>query len=110
MPLTGNRLGAKDKYQYQSDVGSTYILRIDPDLVITNSGLVQGILGTTHPIGWKPRRVFAQLVEAGKLYRKTLIAGAPDATLYATNTPQVITLDGAAFTTTGRAGEVQSFI
>ena len=109
MPLTGNRLGSKIKVEYKAENGATYVLRVDPDLVISNSGLNPGQNGGPPPKRWKPRGVYAQLEENGKIYRKFLIAGTVDATLYATNTPQVITIDGASFTTTGRRGEKQTF-
>jgi hypothetical protein len=108
MPLNGNRLGGKEKVQYVSDATQTYILTMDPDLIIVGSGLVLGNVGQTKPSRFKPRGVHAQLVEAGKIYRKFLVANA-GSTLYASNTPQVVTIDGAGFTTTGRRGEIQSF-
>jgi hypothetical protein len=108
--MSGNRLGGKVKAQYVADNGSTYVLRIDADLVISNSGLVLGTIGGTPPKRFKPRIVHAQFVDTdGKIYRKQFIAGAADAALYATSTPQVVTCDGVAFTTTGRRGEVQTF-
>jgi len=110
MALSGNRLGPRTKVQYVADNGSTYILNLDADLIIVNSGLVIGTIGGVHPIGWKPRGVHAQLIDNGKIYRKFLICGTADSTLYATDTPQIVNLDGAAFTTTGRRGEVQRFI
>lgn len=109
MPLTGNRLGSKTRVVYTSDTGAEYNMRIDPDLVISNSGLVAGSTGSTPPSRFSPRVVFAQLEEAGKIYRKKLVAGTNDSGLYATNTPQVIVIDTASFTTTGRKGEKQTF-
>lgn len=110
MPLSGNRLGGKTPVVYVSDSGSSYNLKIDPDLVIVGSGLVAGATGGTKPIGCKLRGVHAQFVETGKIYRKFFVCGDPAGTLYATNTPQVVTCDGASFTTTGRRGEQQRFI
>lgn len=119
MPLPGNRLGSKTKYLYESDGGSTYVLKIDPDLAVTGSGLVAGTAGSTVPKRFKPRGVYVQasvpaVTTPGSeapatVARKFLIAGTVDAALYATNTPQVVTIDGLAFTTTGRRGEKQSF-
>lgn len=110
MPLSGNRLGGKVPVVYVSDSGSSYNLKIDPDLVIVGSGLVPGATGGTKPIGCKLRGVHAQLIESGKIYRKFFVCGDSAATLYATNTPQVVVCDGASFTTTGRRGEQQRFI
>lgn len=109
MPFSGNRLGPKAKYQYTADNGATYVLTLDPDLVVAGSGLVAGNVGQTAPKRFKPRVVFAQFIDAGKIYRKSLIAGTIDGALFASNTPQVVTIDGAAFTTTGRRGEQQTF-
>lgn len=110
MPLTGNRLGGKTPVVYVSDSGSSYNLKIDADLVIVGSGLVAGATGGTKPIGCKLRGVHAQFIDTGKIYRKFFVCGDVASTLYATNTPQVVTCDGAAFTTTGRRGEQQRFI
>jgi len=110
MPLTGNRLGGKTAVLYESDSGSTYNLKIDADLIISNAGLVAGATGITRPTGFKPRGVHAQLVDAGKLYRKFFTCGTVAAGLYASNVPATITCDGATFTSTGRRGETQRFI
>lgn len=110
MPLSGNRLGGKVPVVYESDSGSNYNLKIDADLVIVGSGLLAGATGGIKPLGCKLRGVHAQFVETGKIYRKFFVCGTVASTLYATNTPQVITCDGAAFTTTGRRGETQRFI
>ena len=110
MPLSGNRLGGKTAVVYASDSGSDYNLKIDSDLVISNSGLVAGATGITRPTGFKPRGVHAQFLDAGKLYRKFFVCGTAAATLYASNIPAVVTCDGASFTTTGRRGETQRFI
>ena len=108
--MSGNRLGKKERVQYVADNGSTYVLRVDTDLVISNSGLVLGNVGGTPPKYFKPRIVHAQFVDTdGTIYRKAFIAGTAAAALYATSTPQVVTCDGVAFTTTGRRGEVQTF-
>ena len=108
MPLSGNRLGSKVAVVYTADNGSDYNMKIDADLVIVGSGLVAGATGSTPPKRFRPRGVHAQLIEGGRTYRKFFVcnAGSP---LYATNTPQVVTCDGASFTTTGRKGERQTF-
>lgn len=110
MPLSGNRLGPKVQVVYKSDSGSDYNLKIDADLVIVGGGLIAGNTGGIKPLGCKPRGVHAQFIDTGKIYRKFFVCGTVDSALYATNTPQVITCDGAAFTTTGRRGEIQRFI
>lgn len=108
MPLTGNRLGGKSTVQYTSDTTQDYLLKMDTDLIIVGSGLIIGNVGQTKPSRFKPRGVFAQFIDTGKVYRKFLIANA-GSTLYASNTPQGVVIDGATFTTTGRRGEKQTF-
>lgn len=110
MPLNGNRLGGKTQVVYASDSGSSYNLKIDADLIIVGSGLVAGATGGIKPLGCKPRGVHAQFVDAGKIFRKFFVCGDPAGSLFATNTPQIVTCDGASFTTTGRRGEIQRFI
>jgi hypothetical protein len=110
MAHTGHTLGPKESVQYVADNGSTYLLKTSPDLVISNSGAVIGTVGGVAPKGFKPRAVFAQATIGGKIVRKRLICFTTASTLYATSTPQVVTIDGEAFTTTGRLGERQRFI
>jgi hypothetical protein len=108
--MSGNRLGLKVKVLYVADNGSTYVLKVNTNLVLANSGLIAGTTGGTKPTGFKPRHVFGEFIDTdGKIYRKRFIAGTHDASLYATSTPQVVTCDGIAFTTTGRQGEKQTF-
>ena len=108
--MPGNLLGPKSKVQYTSDAGIDYVLRVDDDLIASNSGLVLGDVGQPHPVGWAPRGVHCQAVVGGKTVRKFLICGTSAAGLYATNLPQTVTIDGVDFTTTGRKGEVQRFL
>jgi hypothetical protein len=110
MPLSGNRLGGKTAVVYESDSGSDYNLKIDSDLIVTGADLVAGATGGIKPLGCKLRGVHAQFIDTGKIYRKFFVCGTITGALYATNTPQVVTCDGAAFTTTGRRGEQQRFI
>jgi len=110
MPLNGNRLGGKVPVVYASDSGNSYNMKVDADLVIVGSALAAGATGSVKPLGFKPRGVHAQLIDAGKLYRKFFICGTSNAAIYATNVPAIIACDGANFTTTGRRGETQRFI
>lgn len=111
--MAGNRLGSKSKYEYTSDTGAKYILTLDDDLVVTNSGLVPlpaNSTATPKPSRFQPRVVYAQQFIAGQgNARKALVAGTTAAALYATNSPQELTIDGETFTTTGRRGETQTF-
>lgn len=111
--MPGNRLGSKSKYEYTSDLGVLYLLTLDDDLVVTNSGLAvagSATIAVPAPKRFRPRRVYAQQFIAGQGFaRKQLVAGTSAAGLYATNSPQTVTIDGEEFTTTGRAGESQTF-
>lgn len=111
--MPGNRLGNKTKVEYTSDLGTKYLLTIDDDLIISNSGLTVAGATTTAvpaPKRFKPRGVYAQQFIAGQGFaRKFLIAGTAAAGLYATNSPQTVAIDGEDFVTTGRRGERQTF-
>lgn len=111
--MPGNRLGSKSKYVYTNDFGDEYLLTLDDDLVLTNSGLTVAPAGTTAqpaPKRFQPRGVYVQQFIAGQgNARKFLVAGTPAAGLYATNSPQDVTIDGETFTSTGRRGERQTF-
>lgn len=110
MPLAGNRLGTKSVYGYTTDAGVEINLLLDDDLVLTNSGLVLNDEGQPKPQRFKPRVVFAQAIVGNRVVRKALVCGTSAAALYASSTPQDVTIDGQVFTTTGRRGETQSFI
>jgi len=110
MPLSGNRLGPKTAVTYTSDSTLVYNMKIDADLIISNAGLAAGNTGVTKPLGFRPRGVHAQFLDAGKIYRKFFICGTPAAALFTSNVPQDVTCDTAVFTTTGRKGETQRFI
>lgn len=121
MPLSGNRLGPRERYIYESDeVGTVYILETDQDLAVAGLGTGAGApvvydpanppTGVTicpPPRRFTPRTVFAEDPTSGA--RKNLIAFTPSAELYATSARSSVTIDGLAFTTTGRKGEKLTF-
>ena len=120
MPLTGNRLGSRGRYVYESDEpGKGFILTTDEDLAVAGTG--QGAAApitydpASPPVGielcpppkrFKPRVVFIQAADGS---RKDLICFSPVANLYASTVPQSVTIDELAFETTGRRGEKISF-
>lgn len=120
--MTGNRLGPKNEYIYQTDVpGLIYIISRDADLALAGLGVGAAApeqfdpanppAGTVvqAPKNFRPRTVFAQSPSDGA--RKDLIAFSPTATLYvSTQRTAVPAIDGdSTFVTTGRKGETLSF-
>lgn len=116
MPLSGNRLGPREKYIYVADDDSNYVVETDQDLAV--AGLGEGATAPTvfdpaspgtagpAPKRFKPRVVFAQ---AASGERKALIAFSSTADLYSSDQSQQVTIDTLAFDTTGRRGEKLSF-
>lgn len=116
--MAGNLLGEREKYVYESDTGDTYSWLTDTDLAIAGLGAADAAPAVfdpdnppanyrgRFPRGAEPRRVFVQNAN-GK--RKALVAFDPTSNIYASDTPQAVTIDTAPFTTTGRKGERFSF-
>lgn len=117
MPV-GQFLGAKAKYQYESDGGDIYIITRDVTLA-TEAGLALVAYDpATAPAGaapppknFRPRGVWWQSNDDATPpgARKFLICGTPLATLYETSTSTVLQIDGADGRTTGRVGEKLTF-
>jgi len=111
----GQFTGSRGKYTYTDDAGGKIVLRLDDSLVFTNSALtvfdpVADAAASPKPLRFKPRGVYWQATAAGFVgKRKFLVCGAITATLYASNAPQALSVDGVAGVTTGRRGETQSF-
>lgn len=113
----GQYTGARKAYLYTPDSGdNTYLISTDETLGgLAGSGLV---LATTANIAnaqpapkrFKPRVVFWQGVLDGRIVRKSIICGTTSATLYDSDSPQAVTIDGVAGSTTGRRGERLSFL
>lgn len=121
MPLNGNRMGSRSKYLYQSDDDNIYyILTTDDDLAVAGFGDVSDppeiydpqnppATGTICPAPrrFKPRRVHLKDPISGA--QKSPVAFYPDATAYSRSIGEQITIDGLAFTSTGRTGESLTF-
>lgn len=121
MPLNGNRMGARQKYLYQSDDDDIYyILTTDTDLAIAGFGdvadapevydpQVPPVTGTVCPAPrrFKPRRVHLKDPVSGAV--KHVIAFYPTATAYSRSVGEQVTIDGLAFTSTGRSGECLTY-
>lgn len=118
--MAGNLLGPRGRYIYESDEpGKVYILQTDQDLAVaglgTGAAAPEAYDPQNPPVGveicppprrFTPRTVF---VENAGGNRKSLIAFAASADLYASSQAQSVTIDTATFTTTGRKGEKLSF-
>lgn len=109
----GQFTGSRSKYQYTDDQGETLNLKLDDTLAgLTGTGLTAAVAGegTPKPTGFQPRGVYWKGTATGfTTARKFIICGTTDAALYASNTPQALTIDGVAGITTGRRGESLSF-
>lgn len=107
--MAGNRLGSRAKYGYTDDLGNNYSITTDIDLA-TAAGLAAPAAGAPGlPKRFKPRGVYVQSTGAPPIARKFLVVGDPTAALYDSNGRQAVSIDGEAFTTTGRKGEQASF-
>jgi len=112
----GQFTGPRSKYVYTNDFGVDIVLRLDETNVIATSGLLTYDPETDvdvipKPLGFKPRGVYWQATATGfEGKRKFLIAGLGTAGIYASDTPQIFSIDGVAGVTTGRRGEVQSYL
>lgn len=116
--MAGNRLGEREKYVYESDGGSTYVLETDSSLAIAGFGAAGAAPvvydpanpgdATPAPRRFKPRGVYVQSTVDGA--RKFVIAFSPTATAYERNNSATYTIDGEAnWQSTGRVGEKQTF-
>lgn len=107
--MAGNTLGPRARVAYTSDTGDVWNLTTDADLAAA-SGLPAVTEGTGQrkPSGASLRGVYAQATIGGRLVRKFIPCNAT-AAFYDTNSSTSITIDGTAFTTTGRKGESYSF-
>lgn len=112
----GQFTGPRLKYAYENDLGATIVLRLDATNVIADSAMpvydpAVNTEAIGKPLGFKPRGVYWQATAAGfEGKRKFLICGDPLAVLYSSDVSRAVTIDGVAGITTGRRGEVQSFL
>jgi hypothetical protein len=107
--MPGNSLGSRKWYKYTGDSGVTYSYLTDVDLGDI-AGAVADATFPNMPRRFKPRIVHVEGTSAtGQKLRKKIIVPDPDSTLYAPQTSQVVNIDGIAFQTTGRRGEVATF-
>lgn len=106
--MPGNRLGARATFSYTSDTGTVYRLETDENL-----GLAGGLevadsgTGSQPPTRFEPRGLWCKS-DAAPVVRRFVPCDV-DFPAYASGVPTSITIDGEAFTTTGRVGEKLSF-
>lgn len=114
--MAGNTLGPRKKVKYTTDSGVDIRLSLDADKAnLAGAGLSTAIVGTIpKPTGFKPRGVYVTGNVAADgdpvNYVRKFIVCAADSSLYASDQPQAVTIDGVSFVTTGRRGESQRFI
>jgi hypothetical protein len=101
-----------------SDDGKNYSVLTDDSLALIGLGAASAApvafdpaspptnYGGRFPRGAKPRVVHVEDEDGN---RKSLVCFAPTGTAYATNLPQVLTIEETDFTSTGRRGEQMTF-
>lgn len=111
----GQYSGVRRPYLYTSDSGEVFLLSKDETLGdLAGTGLTRATTGnvgnaTPVPKRFEPRGVYWQGELGGRVVRKFLVCAA-DGTLYVGNTPQAVTIDGVAGSTTGKRGERLTFV
>ena len=113
----GQFSGKRSAYLYNSDTGQQYLIRTDDTLAaLAGTGLVAATTGNSAaaqnpPKRFKPRGVHWQGTLNGRIVRKFIITNAGNtATLYTGGIVINVTIDGVSGSTTGRRGEVQSYV
>lgn len=111
----GQYLGQKASYIYTTDNGTQFVLLRDTTLVFGElTGLELYTEGSTFaysiPRKFRPRGVYWLGFSGQRAVRKYVICGTLDATLYASDTSQPLTIDGIAGFTTSRYGEQYQYI
>lgn len=104
MALDGNRLGPRGVFVYGSDSGLSYKVRTDSDNAAAG-GFVAATNEDDLPRGMRMRYLNCQIVTGGRTYRKRLYCAQPNDVPYTNNTGTTVTIDGAAWTITGKVGE-----
>jgi len=113
----GQYTGQRKAYLYTPDSGdNVYLISTDVTLAtLAGTGLVEATTANIAnarpaPKRFKPRVVFWQGTLNGRTVRKAIICGTTGAALYDKDSPQAVTIDGVAGSTTGRRGEKLSFL
>ena len=108
MPTSGNTLGVRRYYAYESDGGTAYKYQTDETLGTAMNATLNDS-NPNLPKRFKPRGVYVQATVAGQTVRKFVIAPKNDNTTYAAESSTALVIDGVTFGTTGRKGEQLSF-
>lgn len=111
----GQFLGPKASYVYTSDNGTQFVVLRDNDLAfpaLTGLELYTQDSGFAFslPRRFRPRGVYWLGFNGTRAVRKFIICGSLDATLYATDNSQPLTIDGIAGFTTSRYGEQYQYV
>jgi len=116
----GQSLGPRKKVSYETDANATIRINTDATLADLAGAGLSAASGTTanKPLRFKPRGVYVQSqaiaadpnngIVAVPILRKFIICNKAGS-LYTSDAPQSVSIDGISFTTTGRRGETQSF-
>lgn len=99
----GLTLGTRGNYQYDSDDGNTYTIRMFTALA-SASGLTSGMgANGRKPVGVSPRHAWGSATISSVKYRKKIPMSV--AQRAAKHIGDSLTVDGATFTITGFVGE-----
>jgi len=110
----GNRLGPRKTFVYESDSIISYNIQLD-ESVATACGLAAStngslpILRATQKWPLKPRYIILAL-ESDPNVTKRAIIGTNDNSLYASNGPTVVVINGVNWVVTTRVGERRSVL
>lgn len=108
----GNRLGPRGTYLYESDAGVTYNISLD-DSVATAVGNTLStnaafpVLKATQRRPLSPRYILTQLVSDPSVTKRIIVGDATNA-LWTSSAASTVTINGVAYTVTGRVGEKRS--
>lgn len=111
----GQYLGPKASYIYTSDNGTQFVLLRDNTLAFPSlTGLELYEEGSSFayalPRRFRARGVYWLGFNGSRAVRKYIICGNLDATLYASDSSQPLTIDGIAGFTTSRYGEQYQYV
>lgn len=99
--MPGNLLGQRGWYLYTADNGNQYSYQTDRDLAAA-VGATLNASNQTLPRGLRPRGVYCQDADGN---RKFVICPSTTTAAYEADGSTTLTIDGTAFTTTGKRGE-----
>lgn len=108
MPTSGNTLGERRYYRYETDGESAFKYLTDQTLGDAVGATASDALPDL-PRRFQPRGVYVEAIVGGTKVRKFLITPTNDNSLYAAEASTTVVIDGITFATTGRRGEKMTY-